>query len=219
MIAQCNYKTKKKYILKELPEFCYIISNNIIFVLEVFKGRFPWVLWQAAMAHWQTVKTNPRVAKSIHRRQNKSAALQLNCNCPATKMQSLNYFSAGIPAGSPYKLPCKIWSPQLKKWYQVPKHRGHYQSVIIISTDYYHYTVQTFFCQLFKVWTMYIILESSFVPSAITLPFFDLQTPDFAWKFVWTVPTKWTSMQIKIAMESMQENSMDHGISYNSAIF
>ena len=25
---------------------------------------------------------------------------------------------------------------------------------------------------------------SSFVPSAITQPFFELQTPDFAWKFV-----------------------------------
>ena len=54
---------------------------------------------------------------------------------------------------------------------------------------------------------------------AITQQFFELQTPDFAWKFVWTVPTKWTSMQRKIGMESMQENSMDHGISYKSAIF
>ena len=32
---------------------------------------------------------------------------------------------------------------------------------------------------------------SSFVPSAITQPFFQLQTPDFAWKFVWTVPTNY----------------------------
>ena len=32
---------------------------------------------------------------------------------------------------------------------------------------------------------------SSFVPSAITQPFFELQTPDFAWKFVWTVPTNY----------------------------
>ena len=30
---------------------------------------------------------------------------------------------------------------------------------------------------------------SSFVPSAITRSFFELQTSDFAWKFVWTVPT------------------------------
>ena len=28
---------------------------------------------------------------------------------------------------------------------------------------------------------------SSFVPSAITQSFFELQTPDFTWKFVWTV--------------------------------
>ena len=32
---------------------------------------------------------------------------------------------------------------------------------------------------------------SSFVPSAITQPFFELRTPDFAWKFVWTVPTNY----------------------------
>ena len=32
---------------------------------------------------------------------------------------------------------------------------------------------------------------SSFVPSAITQPFFELQTPDFVWKFVWTVPTNY----------------------------
>ena len=31
---------------------------------------------------------------------------------------------------------------------------------------------------------------SSFVPSAISQSFFELQTPDFAWKFVWTV---WTN--------------------------
>ena len=28
---------------------------------------------------------------------------------------------------------------------------------------------------------------SSFVPSAITQPFFELQTTDFVWKFIWTV--------------------------------
>ena len=33
---------------------------------------------------------------------------------------------------------------------------------------------------------------SSFVPSAITQPFFELQTPDFAWKFVWTVLTNYS---------------------------
>ena len=35
-------------------------------------------------------------------------------------------------------------------------------------------------------------IVSSFVSSAITQPFFELQTPDFAWKFVWTVPTNYT---------------------------
>ena len=54
---------------------------------------------------------------------------------------------------------------------------------------------------------------------AITQTFFELQTPNFAWKFIWTVPTKWASMQKNIGMESIQENSMDNGISYNSAIF
>ena len=34
-------------------------------------------------------------------------------------------------------------------------------------------------------------IVSSFVPSAITQPFFELQTPDFAWKFVGTVPTNY----------------------------
>ena len=27
--------------------------------------------------------------------------------------------------------------------------------------------------------------------SAMTPPFFELQTPDFAWQFVWTVPTNY----------------------------
>ena len=54
---------------------------------------------------------------------------------------------------------------------------------------------------------------------ALTQPFFELQTPDFAWKFIWTVPTKLATIQRKIGMESMQENSMDHGISYKSPIF
>ena len=34
---------------------------------------------------------------------------------------------------------------------------------------------------------------SSFVPSAITQPFFELHTPDFAWKFVWIVQTNYKS--------------------------
>ena len=58
--------------------------------------------------------------------------------------------------------------------------------------------VQTFELMNFKVWTVLSTEEnvllrlfpppemSSFVPSAITQPFFELQTPDFAWKFIWT---------------------------------
>ena len=66
------------------------------------------------------------------------------------------------------------------------------------------YIVQTFELTNFKVWTVLSTEEnvllrlfppppemSSFVPSAITQPFFELQTPDFAWKFVWTVPTNY----------------------------
>ena len=40
-------------------------------------------------------------------------------------------------------------------------------------------------------WGYTTTIVSSFVPSAITQPFFELQTPDFAWKFVWTVPTNY----------------------------
>ena len=32
---------------------------------------------------------------------------------------------------------------------------------------------------------------SSFVPSAITQPFFEVQIPDFAWKLVCAVPTNY----------------------------
>ena len=35
------------------------------------------------------------------------------------------------------------------------------------------------------------MIMSAFVPSAITQPFFELQSPDFAWKFVWTVLTNY----------------------------
>merc|ERR1712020_217842 len=36
-------------------------------------------------------------------------------------------------------------------------------------------------------------IVSSFVLSAITQPFFELQTPDFAWKFVWIVQVNYKS--------------------------
>ena len=41
---------------------------------------------------------------------------------------------------------------------------------------------------------------------AITQSFFEIQTPDFAWKFILTVPSKWACMQRKFDMESMQKN-------------
>ena len=37
----------------------------------------------------------------------------------------------------------------------------------------------------------------SFVPNAITQPFFELQTPDFAWKFVWIVQIKYKSTKVQ----------------------
>ena len=38
---------------------------------------------------------------------------------------------------------------------------------------------------------------SSFIPSAITQPFFELQTPDLAWMFVWTVQTNFKSTKVQ----------------------
>ena len=54
---------------------------------------------------------------------------------------------------------------------------------------------------------------------AITQPFFELDNQDFAWKFVWTIQKNGHPCKEKSTWKSMQENSMDHGISYNSAIF
>ena len=61
---------------------------------------------------------------------------------------------------------------------------------------------------------IHLVLFKAVVPSAITHSFFELQTPDFTWKLIWTIATKWASMQRQIFMESM-----DHQISYNSDIF
>ena len=47
---------------------------------------------------------------------------------------------------------------------------------------------------------------------AITQPFFELDIQDFAWKFVWTI-------QKNGCKEKSAKWIMDHGISYNSAIF
>ena len=41
--------------------------------------------------------------------------------------------------------------------------------------------------RIYIVVIVVVVKVSSFVPSAITQPFFELETPDFAWKFVWTV--------------------------------
>ena len=54
---------------------------------------------------------------------------------------------------------------------------------------------------------------------AINQPFFELYYQDFAWKFVWTIQKNGHPCKKKYAWKSIQENSMDHGISYNSAIF
>ena len=74
--------------------------------------------------------------------------------------------------------------------------------------------VQTFELTNFKVWTVLSTEEnvllrlyllslsllpemSSFVPSAITRPFFELQPPDFAWMFIWTIQTNYQKMAAK----------------------
>ena len=43
---------------------------------------------------------------------------------------------------------------------------------------------------------------SSFVPTAITQPFFELQTPDFAWKFVWIVQINYKSTKVQKVQKS-----------------
>ena len=40
-----------------------------------------------------------------------------------------------------------------------------------------------------------------------------------SWKFVWTIQKNGHPCKEKSALKSMQENSMDHGISYTSVIF
>ena len=42
---------------------------------------------------------------------------------------------------------------------------------------------------------------SSFVPSPITQPFFELQTPDFAWNFVWIVQINYKSTKVQKVQE------------------
>ena len=45
----------------------------------------------------------------------------------------------------------------------------------------------------------------SFVPSAITQPFFELQTPDFAWKFVWIVQINYKSTKVQKVQKSTKK--------------
>ena len=41
--------------------------------------------------------------------------------------------------------------------------------------------------------------------SAITQPFFELQTPDFAWNFVWIVPTNYKSTKVQKVQKKVQK--------------
>ena len=52
----------------------------------------------------------------------------------------------------------------------------------------------------------------SFVPSAITQPFFELQTPDFAWKFV-------SIVQINYKSTKSTKKVHKYKSTHNSAIF
>ena len=69
---------------------------------------------------------------------------------------------------------------------------------------YYIYRKTLVNCPNFELSTkkfgqLIILLYSivlSFVPSAITQPFFELQTPDFAWKFVWIVQINYKSTKV-----------------------
>ena len=45
-------------------------------------------------------------------------------------------------------------------------------------------------------------IVSSFVPSAITQPFFELQTPDFAWKFLWIVQINYKHTNVQKVQKS-----------------
>ena len=54
---------------------------------------------------------------------------------------------------------------------------------------------------------------------AITQLFFELDNQDFAWKFVWTIQKNGHPCKEKSAWKYMQDNVMNNGISYNSAIF
>merc|ERR1712083_680946 len=48
-------------------------------------------------------------------------------------------------------------------------------------------------------------MGSSFVPSTITRSFFELQTPDFAWKFVWIVQINYKSTKVQKVQKSTKK--------------
>ena len=52
----------------------------------------------------------------------------------------------------------------------------------------------------------------------ITHLFFELQTPDFAWKFVWTVQTKYKSTKVKKVQKSKKVLITQPFFSYRSQI-
>ena len=54
------------------------------------------------------------------------------------------------------------------------------------------------------------IRPSSFVPGTITQPFFELQTPDFAWKFVWIVQINYKSTKSTKKYKKVHKLSLIH---------
>ena len=60
---------------------------------------------------------------------------------------------------------------------------------------------------------------SSFVPGAITQPFFELQTPDFAWKFVWIVQINYKSTKSTKKVQNKYKKVHKYKSTHNSVIF
>ena len=63
-----------------------------------------------------------------------------------------------------------------------------------------------------------VVCLSSFVPSAITRPFFELQTPDFAWKFVWIVQINYKSTKVQ-KVQKKYKKVHKYKSTHNSVIF
>merc|ERR1712173_294147 len=58
----------------------------------------------------------------------------------------------------------------------------------------------------------------SFVPSAITRPFFELQPPDFAWKFVWIVQINYKSTKVQ-KVQKKYKKVHKYKSTHNSVVF